>query len=166
MSYIASAIRSMQYGSIDLTGVTSNPATITSVNTASAVVVFLGATGGSVDTNTATHSCRVALTNATTVTAFINTSPGATMTVKFVVIEFHPRLVKSIQAVNRGGSGAITITSVDTTKTVVFLLGLTSTDTSANIQAILASATLTNATTVTIACGANASVYVMVVEFK
>lgn len=166
MSYIFSAIRSVQYGSITLSGVTSNTATITSVNTASTALVHLGYTGGAADTNAATHAAAVALTSATVVTATINTIPGAAIIVPFLVIEFHPRLVKSIQTGNRLSSGTITISAVNVAKTWVNFLGITTTDTSANLQAIIASATLTNATTVTIACGAPATAFVRVVEFK
>lgn len=166
MSFIASAIRSVEYGSITLNGVTSNTATITPPAASTAVLVPIGYTGGPSDTDGTTHATRIELTSATVVTAYVNSAPGTPIIVKFMVIYFHPRFIKSTQIGNRLGSGTITITSVVAAKTWVILLGVTTTDNSANLQTVEASATLTNATTVTVAATAAGTAYVAVVEFK
>jgi hypothetical protein len=60
----SSMVNSIQYGQIDLVSLTTNTATITSVNTANAMLVFLGES--SVDQNPAyIGAVRMTLTNAT-----------------------------------------------------------------------------------------------------
>ncbi len=79
------AINSIQYGSITLTDPeTSDTATITSVTTSKAVLLFLGAR-----TNGIGGTPSITLTNSTTVTATrLDGASGYTTVVSFVVLEF------------------------------------------------------------------------------
>lgn len=83
-------IKNIQRGTIAITGSdTSNTATITSVNTAKSDIDFLGTEHSAGD---ATDFGRVALTNATTVTATRATGgapTSATTTVGFQVTEYY-----------------------------------------------------------------------------
>lgn len=83
-----SGIKSLQYGSIAITGTnTTNTATISSVDTNKAVLHFLGFYSAAKDEVMTAQS--ITLTNATTVTATRGTPTGAggTSTVSFVVEE-------------------------------------------------------------------------------
>lgn len=77
-------IKSIQTGTITLTAVTSNTATITSVNTAKAFCIFNGGVSSAAESN----SYAAQLTNATTVTAYRSAS-GNTTTVYYTVVEFN-----------------------------------------------------------------------------
>lgn len=79
-------IKSIQYGTIALAAVTSNTATITSVNTAKSVLIHLGAQVDSTVANT--MGVRLALTNATTITATRSNGTGDA-TVGFCVVEYY-----------------------------------------------------------------------------
>lgn len=80
------SINSVQAGTITIgSGSTSNTATITSVDTTKSFVVFNGASTSSTALNRVT--ARVALTNATTVTATRESSVDE-VTVAFTVVEF------------------------------------------------------------------------------
>jgi hypothetical protein len=83
-SSFGSNIKSVQQGTITISSSTSGTATITSVNTAKAVIHLNGAyfTGSS-----SPCGVGVALTNATTVTA--TTGASANITVKFTVVEYN-----------------------------------------------------------------------------
>lgn len=98
VEYISAALNSaVQYGTITLgSGVTSNTATISSVNTNNAFVAYLGFTSTNSTTNANTNFATLALTNATTVTATRNTGT-ASVTVGYVVVEYAPGIVKSMQ---------------------------------------------------------------------
>lgn len=85
MSYAKSVIKSIQYGTVTLTGVTSATATITSVNTAKAVLIFLGLSSDDIYIDRS--MTRITLTNATTVTGTKFNSTG-NVVVGFVVVEF------------------------------------------------------------------------------
>lgn len=80
-------IRSIQYGSISLNGVTSNTATITAVAAGKAVLIHLGVsqTGG---VNAADIAVRITLTSTTVVTATRETTVG-NPTVNFCVLEYN-----------------------------------------------------------------------------
>ena len=166
--YRASAIKSIQPVSITIaTGATSNTATITSVVTTNTVLIFGGFSTswvGAPDNYFPNRfKARLELTNATTVTAYRNTSDGSfTVTVTGTAIEFYPGNITSVQRgtiTMNGGEGAsktATITSVNTAKAVVVFLGQTTPSNNAgnpanNISADLhcARLDLTNATTVT-----------------
>lgn len=88
-SYATSVIKSIQYGTVSLgTGVTSAAATITSVNTAKAALIYLGGTSNAASgVNTALT--RITLTNATTVTGTRDDGTTSSTIVSFVVVEFY-----------------------------------------------------------------------------
>lgn len=83
-----SGIKSIQYGSITITGTnTTNTATISSVNTSKTVLHFLGFYSAAKDEVMTAQS--ITLTDATTITATRGTPTGAggTSTVSFCVEE-------------------------------------------------------------------------------
>lgn len=172
-------IRSVQRGTISLVGATSNTATITSVDADYAIVRYLGqsvSSGSAWSTDVpSTEFAKVVLTNATTVTATMNTA-GSTIIVAYEVVEYWPSALN--QVVQRGTititsgnlTNTATITSVDTTKAVIEYGGF-STDTSgANATSnTYPRLDLTNATTVTATRGGSAAgnpvIVYQVVEF-
>ncbi|HMM52296.1 MAG TPA: hypothetical protein PKD87_11850 [Burkholderiaceae bacterium] len=80
-----SKIKSIQRGTISLTsGTTSASATISSVNTAKATLTYLG---NSVGDSPATVQARIALTNATTVTA-TRSATSTSAAVSYEVVEW------------------------------------------------------------------------------
>ena len=143
-------LKNIQRGTISTSGA-SNTATITSVDTNNALARLIGC---SISSGTAAQSfSRIDLTNATTVTAVINSSGGGTFTSSYEVVEYFPGYLKSAQrgTITTAGvaSNTATITSVDTTKSQVDHLGLTNNDGGSNGNNWLTRLTLTNATTVT-----------------
>jgi hypothetical protein len=80
-------VKSVQAGTIALSGVTSNTATISSVNTNKSVVLYGGITTTDT-TGTLPPLAYLTLTNATTVTATRATSSNTT-TVSYTVLEFY-----------------------------------------------------------------------------
>lgn len=140
----------MQYGTASIASAAgSGTATITAVDTANATVVFLGF---SEDTNTDPGNFfpRVSLTNATTVTATRSATPVPAVVLSFVVIEWAPGILRSIQTGTialAAVSTTATITAVDTTKTLlIFNNAQASTGQS---DALFSRLTLTNGTTIT-----------------
>lgn len=123
--YRPTVIKSIQRGSIVMTGAGSNTATITSVSTANSLLVYLGCSGSDASTSiTTTGYGALTFTNATTITANRQNGTG-NLTVSYEVIEFYPGVIKSMQ---RGstvyvGATTATITSVNTAKTMVTSLG-------------------------------------------
>lgn len=87
MSYATSVIKSIQYGTVTLAAVASATATITSVNVAKAVLIYLGNSCG---TSTVLYDAFtwITLTNSTTVTG-TRSGTGNTNVVSFVVVEFY-----------------------------------------------------------------------------
>ena len=84
--FLPGAIKSIQRGTIVIAAASaSNTATITSVNTAKALITMLGAE--STDTSVANTMTRLALTNATTVTASRGGTTGS-VTVGYQVVEY------------------------------------------------------------------------------
>lgn len=143
----------VEYGTIVLSSVqTSNTATISSVDTTRATVMFLGASND--DGNPPrlnTEVPRLALTNATTVTATRNLANAVTLTVGFVVVSFTaPTQLQtgSIVIASGAATNTATITSVDTTRTILFWLGQETSETALGTSAF-ARIALTNATTIT-----------------
>lgn len=122
----ASAIKSIQANTITIAnGSATNTAVITAVDVNNAFVIFLGAS--ETTNNTAnSSSCYAQLTNTTTVTAGRNTDAssktGATI-VSFMVVEFYPGFIKSIQTglitLNGVVSNTAAITAVDITKSMI-----------------------------------------------
>lgn len=166
---MTAVIQSIQRVSITIgSGATSNTATINSVNSANAMLIFNG-----VSTNENTINgysdvgTRIALTNATTVTATRGLTTNS-ITVNCTVIEFSSG-VNSIQA------GTITIATNTTSNTATisavganaFVIWLGCTDTSLNHQAsrIATTVQLTNSTTVTATIGVASGVAATVTGF-
>jgi hypothetical protein len=174
MSYRASAIKSVQRGTITLTGVATNTATITSVTTTLSAVTLLGFKNSDTVGNNENQWVRLDLTNATTVTA---TRPGATGTVvvSFEVVEFYAWAIRSIQPVSitlagvTSNTATLGTTLTNTAKTFLYWGGNTSTPTSPAPAAGWCHIALTNTTTVTATRDTGAGTAVVnatVVEFK
>ena len=150
-----SLIRSIQRATITIAGgSTSNTATITSVDVTNSVLRYLGTEIAGADTTPDIVACRVAFTNATTITATVNTVGAGNRIVSFEVIEYWPGVLRSVQrgTVTTTGSstGTATITSVTTTKATLDFLGFTTTYAGGTLVGhALADVVLTNATTVT-----------------
>ena len=146
-------IKSIQRGVITLSGVASNTAAIASVNPANCRLVWLGTYDTTASTTPDLVCCRVEFTNATTITAYVNTATtGAT--VSFEVIEYVPGVIKSVQrstfAVTGSTAGTGTITAVTTSKAQLDYLGFTTTYTGATVVGQgFGRLVLTNATTLT-----------------
>jgi hypothetical protein len=152
VQFKSTAVSSVQYGTISMGTSTSATATITSVNTARSIAFYLG----NMANNTATSDrdlCDVTLTNATTVTASRGDAFTNTATVGFVVVEFQAAYVDSVQQVSitiaaGSTSNTASISSIDTSRSVLVFKGNTMTD-AQNANTALARVSLTNATTVT-----------------
>lgn len=149
-----SFIRSIQYGLVRVNASTATgTATITAINTANAALMYLGMSQDFV-TDNANIDAHVVLTNSTTVTAARNaTGPGNFLDVSFVVVEFVPGIVRSLQSgtITMGGlqtSLTATITAVNAaTAMVAYGHNLESTG---DANASYSRVTLTNSTTVTV----------------
>jgi len=132
-TYTPTPIQSLQSGMIDLASATSNTATITSVNTSSAALIFLGNRNNNNTTSANQWLCRVALTNATTVTATRGASQAGAQECGFTVLEYLPQFIKSVQAgtisLTSVTTNTATITSVNTAKAYVAYLGVDTGDT-------------------------------------
>lgn len=156
------AIRSIQTGTILLNGATSATATINSVNTSNAFVLFQGQTHSSNTGDFNYTQGRLSLTNATTVTAEKNSAFINALTIGYCVIEFNPGIVKSVQQVSAtiaAGSASITgaINSVDTANSLLFFNGWNNASFATNDTRYIPRADLTDATTVTFTRIATAS---------
>ena len=177
-SYRPSVIKSIQRGTINLQGATSNTATITAVTTANSVLSIAGrssddTTGGPGQSNYS--MIRGELTNSTTVTAYRITDDGvgASPIIPFEVVEYYSGVIRSIQrgtiTLNASTSGTATITSVTTGKTQLYFLGATVNATGYSVWAH-PKLVLTNATTVTASVGgipgADVVVGYQAVEFR
>jgi hypothetical protein len=168
----ARAMKSVQYFSITITaGNTSNTATLSPAVVAdNSILLWLGQNFDQTNTNNDNSNGSLAFTNGTTITA-TRVGTGDILTVKGVVVEFYPGVVKTVQA------GTITVTTsttatlgtaVNTAKSIVFHLGNTSTDTSGASSVEETALTLTDSTTVTATRGVNSTTAVVsyrVVEF-
>ena len=148
-------IKSIQYGSITIAAAaTSNTDTITAVDTTNSFLLHLDSSTTVTDKDFKDFETRLALTNATTVTATRN-GTTETSTINFVVIELHPGNLKSNQSgtitiASGTASNTDTITAVDTAKSILLHLGLsTSTSTLDAGEDVKCKLALTNATTVT-----------------
>lgn len=156
---IVGLYKSAQTGTITVSAVTSNTATITSVNTSYSFTV----NGGCTNTingayNGDRHSGRVVLTNATTVTADKFSATDAIIC-RYTVIEYWPHLIKSIQSGNIAitvTTNTATITSVNTAATALYHSGCIYSGASTSSEgAVFGRMSLTNATTVTADRGFN-----------
>lgn len=155
VEFSSAAIQSIQAGTITIgSGNTSNTATITSITTANAFVIYLGVSGTSTTANTGPrYQTRLTITDATTVTASRNTGTDA-VTVGYMVVELKSAIVQSIQQISKtlitgNASDTQTITSVTTGNSITVWGGLTTVNTGfANYQY---NVQLTAATTLTFA---------------
>lgn len=145
---LGDSVANVQYGTISISGSTSNTATIASVDTTKSVVMYLGMNqnfGG-----TPSFDPYLVLTNATTVTATRGTNNASATVASFVVITFSATPVSlqtgttSITSTNT--SNTSTITSVNTSKAFIIYGGQAATT---NDQTGSIALTLTNATTIT-----------------
>ena len=117
----------VEYVEIDLSGVSSNTGAIASIDTAKTFLAYAGMLRSSANDNR--DFARIALTNATTVTANAGRTQSGTTKIAAYVIP-----LSTMKTLNRNavafGSGATqvdtTITSVSTSKTFVSYLGQTS----------------------------------------
>lgn len=152
-----SVIKSIQSGTVTIgASSASGTATITSVTTANAILLWNGETTSNASTSLYSGvSATIALTNATTVTATRGNLIADTVTVSFTVIEFASG-VNSIQ------SGSITIAAGGTSNTATisavganaFVLWLGASNVGGGLlySNIGTSVVLTNSTTVTANC--------------
>lgn len=168
---LVSLVRSVQRGTITIAGAsTSNTATINAVNTDRAVLKFLGCTVGGVE-NPSFVFARVALTNATTVTATKgNSDPGADdVVVSYEVVEYGMGLIRSIQRgtiTAAAGTATATINAVNTEKSTLDYLGMSTVNTQTD-NTWVANVDLQDATTVRAsALAADATVGFQVVEWQ
>lgn len=151
----AAFVSSVQQGTISMSTLqTTNTATISSVDTARAAVLYLGVICNLGNDNLDAALQRVTLTNATTVTANRHVASAASAALAYVVVEFASGVVDSLQQrsvtlTSGNASDTDTITSVDTANTVLFFGGASvSNNTFSNS---FYSVALTNGTTVTLA---------------
>lgn len=155
MSYISAPgtfIKSIQRGVLTIpSGSSSATATITSVDTANSVLHISQDGDGIVDRWDASLAY-VVFTNATTLTATRTGTTGDAVRTSYHVVEYIPGFLKSIQrgtiALTGVSSNTATITSVDTSKSVLIFLGMLTAELSSP-QRITTRLTLTDATTVT-----------------
>lgn len=148
------AIQSIQAGTITVNSATaSGTATITAVDTTRSAVLWLGQTTTNASTSPASYQTGTTLTNATTVTATRgNGASTGILTVGYVVVEFRPGVLRSVQQYNYNTSSASSsytqaINAVDTRNSVIFFGGSYANSTSELV--FFASVVLTNSTTVT-----------------
>lgn len=133
-------IKSCQHMSTTISDAsTSQNTTIASVDTNNTILIYLGTTNTSRDAtlNWSDLSCRLALTNSTTVTAtrIGNTAP---LDISYCVLEFYGGVIKSRQTGTISISDAVVytnevLTSIDTNKAMCLYEGHTNTDTTSDI---------------------------------
>jgi hypothetical protein len=157
------AIKSFQYGYINMNGVSSNTATINAVDTNNAFVVWIFSDGNADDARGSAG--KVVLTNSTTVTASRTTSETQ-LNVWYNVIEYYPGIIKSKQIVSRNDSGTINISTINKNKTFWYTQGCTTTNTGTAENGICYITNITS-TTVTAATtwGSTTTMYFAIVEF-
>ena len=157
----SSLIRSIQYGVVTTASGTNNQtATITAVVPENCLFFHLGNAqlNGLNNYNAAYSAFRVELTNATTATAirYVAVADGFTYYSAFLVVEFHPGVIKSVQSgtksLNTGGASTATITEVNASKAIVANLGFSETYATMDRYTDGIYQTLTNSTTVSFYC--------------
>ena len=83
-------VKSIQRGTITISASgTSGTATITAVDIAKSNLTMLGFATASTDSNPSTHNPRIALTNATTITATCTSAAGGAIIVSYEIVEFY-----------------------------------------------------------------------------
>ncbi len=145
-------VRSIQSGSILLSGVTSNTASVTAVVPENCILLYGGSQYGTVDTLSSGFCVRLTLTNSTTITATRQSSSNVAA-VSYVLIELVPGVIRSTQsgtvALNSVTSNTATVTAVVTAKSSLFYLGTSTDDTSGAGATFDVEIALTNSTTIT-----------------
>lgn len=164
------AIISIQDVSITFsTTETSNTATINAVDTSRSVIIYNGVRMAS---NASSNSlfASVELTNSTTVTATRDSTLTTVTTINATIIEFSPKIIKSIQSssITLSGTTSATssISSVDTSLAIALFTGQTTTVNT--IDRSIATVSLDNSTTVKAQKGDSSdsmTVYFSVIEF-
>lgn len=176
VAYRASTIKSVQRGTISLSGVTSNTATITAVDPNNTMLVMNGFTSDETASNYPRVFPLLQLTNATTVTASKQDATSTTV-VSFEVIEFYPGVLRSsvqrgtIAITNAVLTATATITAVTTAKTMLSYTGWEAPPHQGGGEVVhsVANIVLTNSTTLTATrLGGNGTLTLgyQVVEFK
>lgn len=114
----ADLVESVQSGTVTLTAQSSNTATITSVDTSRSALFSLGNSTTEVVSTNNTWKGGVSLTNATTVTATVNTGGVATTTFGYIVVQFKAQSIQSLQNISAAFSSTTSATN-DTTITAI-----------------------------------------------
>jgi hypothetical protein len=114
-------IKSIQRGTINLSGVTSKVATINSVDLAHTFLISTGSSTDSIGNNVSFY--RMAFTSNTQITATRFTTGGTLVNISYLAVEYFPGLIKSIQTGVINNNTTATIQYVDLNKTFLFHLG-------------------------------------------
>ncbi len=114
--YLSSAVSSIQYGTIAVSGNTAT-ATISAIDPTRSAVVFLGQTTNTATIDQARGNCCLNLTNSTTVTA-TRGAANDNVSVNFAVIQYNASIISSVQEVtfsltSSGVSAPITPINLD-----------------------------------------------------
>lgn len=153
-------VTGVQTGTIQLNNVTSNTATITSVNTGLSAVFYAGGNTGLATQGLfgAKNAVNLTLTNATTVTAKVATANASVVNVAYYVVTFAAAAIQSLQQFSvtetLSSSNTQIITSVTTGNTMIAWGGI---NTPGGLLSTSPWITLTNATTVTLTSTAAAN---------
>lgn len=121
-----SLIKSIQRGTIVIAGAANNTATITAVDLNNTVLIHLGQTDNN-GTRGDLAWALIALSNATTVFAGRVLNNVAATTVGYVVVEFMPGVLKSVQRgtiTNSAATNDATITEVNPDKSFLIKNGI------------------------------------------
>lgn len=167
-----SLIKSVQRGTITISGTTSNTATITAVSLNNSIITYLYHSTSSTAAAGREADARVELTDNVTVTAVKGFATGD-LVASYEVIEFWPGIIRSVQrgtvtVANGATSNTATITSVNTIKSFIMWLGRSTTSTSSSGSVNWLRLDLTDATTVTATRNSSTDAFVVgyqVVEF-
>lgn len=130
IEFATSLVKTVQAGTITLSSAqTSNTATISSVSTSNATIIYLNLTSASTGTSAPATFGTLALTNSTTVTATRNATGSVAMTIGYMVLEFQPAVIQSIQQVatiltSANTSDTATISSITTSNAMLFYNGI------------------------------------------
>lgn len=146
----SSLVKSVQSGEIVIPSASNTvTATIASVATENAVLIFGGVLNNNAAASPQSSQCSLVLTNATTITGQRDAVGISDAYVRYAIVELLPGIIRSVQRGTltlTGTSSTATITQVDTAKCLTMWTG--GRVTAAN-DALLTSISLTNGTTVT-----------------
>lgn len=176
IEFYPNVVKSVQYGNMNLNGVTSGTATITAVNTATSAVFY---TGSGTSTSSTLDACNVLvqLTNSTTLTFTKFTAANSAQT-GWGVIQFYPNILKSVNQVVssialNATTGNATITAVNTANCLTLFNGqiITNAGSAFNTSIGMGYAYLSNSTTITAVRGTSSAtiglqVGVTILEFN